>query len=224
MVIPLFQEERRITRGFEGLAQLSDLLGGRPEVLLVDDGSRDRTLALARGLAHPGDRVLAEPHRGKGGAVRAGALAARGRRVLVTDVDWSVPPTQVPLLLASPADLVLAVREGPGAVRVGEPPWRHLLGRAFNALVQATVLAGHEDTQCGCKLFRADAVPRLFAPLQTLGWSWDVEIIARAHREGLHVSEVPVAWRYEADTRLRPRRDAVAMAREVWRIRRLLVP
>jgi len=222
VVIPLYDEARRLALGLQGLSWLRRLLPDDVDAVLVDDGSRDDTLGLARQAAGPLTRVLAEPHRGKGGALRAGVLAARGERILLTDVDWSVPPPQVLRLLDHDADVVLATREGPGARRIGEPSWRHLLGRAFNRYVQSMLLAGHQDTQCGCKLLRRDAALSLFSRLQVEGWAYDVELLTLSHHLGLRVAEQPVAWRYEADSRLRPGVDALAMAREVWQIRRRL--
>ena len=151
--------------------------------------------------------------------MRAGVSRASGDRLLLSDVDWSVPPSQVPDLLAVDAEVVIATREGAGARRVGEPAFRHWIGRAFNGLVQATVLAGHEDTQCGCKLLRADVARELFAVLTVDGFAYDVELLYVANLRGHRVREVPVVWRFEADSRVRPLEDGWAMARELWRIR-----
>ncbi len=220
VVIPLYDEARRIALGLDGLDWLRRLHPGPVEAILVDDGSRDDSLALARAAEGPDTRVLARPHQGKGAALAAGVMEARADRILLVDVDWSVPPPQALLLLEHDADLVLATREGQGAHRLGEPPWRHLLGRAFNRYVQWLILAGHEDTQCGCKLLRRAAAHDLFPLLQVAGWAYDVELVAVAHHRGWTVAEQPVAWRYEADSRLRPGVDALAMAREVWGVAR----
>ena len=222
VVIPLFQEERRLATGLAGLARLAGLLAEPPELILVDDGSSDDTLALARRHAPPDAMVIEVPHRGKGAALAAGVAAARGDRILLTDVDWSVPPEEIPRLLALDADMVLATREGVGARRIGEPIWRHLVGRGFNALVRAAVLPGIQDTQCGCKLLRAGPARDLFAAQRVTGWAWDVEILALAQARGLEVREVAVAWRFEPDSRLRLLRDAPAMVRDVLRVRRAL--
>jgi glycosyltransferase involved in cell wall biosynthesis len=220
VVLPVWNEEHRLAAGLLGLAELRRHVGEEVEAVIVDDGSTDGTLAAAHAAVGPGDRVLAEPHRGKGGALRAGVMAATGDRVLLADIDWSVPPGQALLLADADADLVVATREGAGARRIGEPVWRHLLGRAFNQLVQGTVLAGHTDTQCGCKLLRRDVAHVLFERLTVEGWAYDVELLTLAHSLGFSVREVPVVWRFEADSRLRPVSDGVAMARELRRIRR----
>jgi dolichyl-phosphate beta-glucosyltransferase len=214
VVVPAWNEEHRLAAGLAGLERLRALLGD-VEAVLVDDGSTDGTLALARATAPGWVRVLAEPHRGKGGALRAGVAVTRGARVLVADVDWSVAPEAVGSLLAVDADVVCAVREGVGARRVAEPLWRHLLGRAFNRLVQETVLSGHWDTQCGFKLLRGDVARELYAALTVEGWAYDVELLTLAHLRGCSVREVPVVWRYEADSRLRPLADGLAMLRDV---------
>ncbi|MFZ5477108.1 MAG: glycosyltransferase [Myxococcota bacterium] len=219
VVLPVWNEEHRLAAGLAGLAELRRRAGTAVEAVFVDDGSTDGTLAALRREAR-GDVVLAEPHRGKGAALRAGVLAAAGDRVLLADIDWSVHPGQALLLRDVDADVVVATREGDGSRRIGEPVWRHFLGRAFNQIVQGTVLAGHTDTQCGCKLLRRDVARALFSRLTVDGWAYDVELLYLAHVEGHTVREVPVVWRYEADSRLRPWADGVAMARELWKVRR----
>lgn len=220
VVIPLFNEVHRIEAGMSGVARLRVLLQEPLELILVDDGSSDGTLAAARALAGPDTLVLAEPHRGKGGALKAGVAHATSPRVLLADVDWSVAPAYIPELLAVQGDVVLATREGSRARRIGEPPWRHWMGRAFNRGVQQLLLAGHNDTQCGFKVLDTAVAQQLFPQLLTDGWAFDVELIYLAHRAGFTVREVPVVWRYEPDSRLRPLRDSLGMARDVWRIYR----
>ncbi|MDP2307830.1 MAG: glycosyltransferase [Pseudomonadota bacterium] len=220
VVIPLYNEERRLAEGFAGVAALRARVGFPVEVVWVDDGSGDDTLHALKLAVEAGDLLLAEPHRGKGGAVRAGVARTTGDRVLLVDVDWSVPAAEVEALLAVDADLVVATREGRGARRVGEPAWRHWTGRAFNHLVQRAVLPGLEDTQCGCKLLAGPLARDLFGRMRLDGWAFDVELLALARARGCSIREVAVEWRYGADTRVRPLRDGVAMAREVWWVRR----
>lgn len=220
VIIPAYNEEARLVMAVEGFRALCSHLGERPELVLVNDGSSDTTAQLARTLIDTGDLLLDQPHRGKGGAVRAGVLAASGERLLVTDVDWSVPPEQAIRLLDQSADLVLSSREGPHAHRIGEPFWRHLLGRGFNLLVQALLLPGIRDTQCGCKLFRKSVFQEVFKRSTVDGWAWDVEIILLARQLGASITEIPVCWRYEPETRLKVPQDTLSMAIEILRIRR----
>ena len=218
VVIPVWNEARRLAEGRAGVEWLRAQLG-RVEAVWVDDGSTDGTLEALQRMAGPDDVVLAEPHRGKGAAVRAGVAATRGDRVLVTDVDWSVAAHDVGLLLEVGAPVVIAIREGAAARRVGEPLLRHWIGRAFNRVVQGLVLAGHEDTQCGCKLLDGDVARSLFAATTLDGFGYDVELLYLAHLRGHTVREVPVVWRFQPDSRVRPVRDGWAMLREVWQVR-----
>lgn len=222
VVIPLFNEERRLEAGLAGAEALRQQLDEPMELIFVDDGSTDATLDHLRDAARQDTVILAEPHRGKGGALAAGVRVARGSRVLLTDVDWSVQPAEVARLLRASGDVVLAVREGMGARRVGEPLRRHLVGRAFNLLVKSALVSGHEDTQCGCKLLRAAAARSIFERLTVEGWAFDVELVVVAHVLGLELREVPVTWCYQPDTRLVLARDGLQMARDVLHIRRRL--
>ena len=219
VVLPAYDEVSRIDGGFGGLAALRAAWPGEVHAVFVDDGSGDGTADALAARLGPDDRLLREPHRGKGGALRAGVLATDTPWVLLSDIDWSVPAREVLRLRATDADVAIAVREGPGARRLGEPLWRHLTGRAFNLLVQSVVLAGHEDTQCGFKLLRGDIARSLFARTTIDGWAIDVELLALAHAVPLRVGEVPVTWRYAPDSRVRVLADAVATAREVWAVR-----
>jgi dolichyl-phosphate beta-glucosyltransferase len=222
VVIPLYDEVRRIDAGMAGLRRLREVWPASVEAILVDDGSTDGTAdALATRLG-PDDRLVRVPHAGKGSALRHGVAASTAPRVLLTDVDWSVAPEEALRLAEVRADVAIAVREGPGAHRVGEPPWRHHVGRAFNHLVRAAVLPGYQDTQCGFKLLDGALARTLFARCTLDGWAIDVELLAHAERAGARVVPVPVTWRYAPDTRVRLWRDGWSTAREVWRVRRAL--
>jgi dolichyl-phosphate beta-glucosyltransferase len=222
VVIPLYDEVRRIGAGLDGLRRLREVWPAPVQAILVDDGSTDGTAdALAAALG-PDDRLLRAPHAGKGAALRRGVAASTGARVLLTDVDWSVAPEEALRLAEARADVAIAVREGPGARRLGEPAWRHHVGRAFNQLVRAAILPGYQDTQCGFKLLDGPLARSLFAACTLDGWAIDVELLARAERTGARVVPVPVTWRYEPDSRVRLWRDGWTTAREVWDVRRAL--
>lgn len=213
----MWNEERRVRAGLASAFSFREHYGSELEILLVDDGSTDKSPEIAATI--PGIRLLREPHRGKGGALRAGLRAARAPDVLFCDLDWSVNPQETTRLLANPGELVIAVREGHGARRLGEPLFRHLIGRGFNHLVRGLILDGHEDTQCGCKLLRGPRVKELFSSLTMEGWAFDVELLVAAHAQGIAVHEHPVVWEYQPDTRLRLGLDALAMTRDLLRIR-----
>jgi glycosyltransferase involved in cell wall biosynthesis len=224
LVIPAHNEERRLP---ETLRQVREFAAAqtRPlEVLLVDNASRDGTADLARAAAAemPYLRLLGEPVRGKGAAVRTGALAAAGDYVFFADADLSMPLEEVarflPPLLEG-ADLAIASREAAGAVRYDEPILRHLMGRAFNLLVRTTTLPGIQDTQCGFKCFTRQAAQDLFHAQRLLDWTFDVELLVLARRRGYRIVEVPIHWRYQPNSRVNPLRDSWRMLGGLWRVR-----
>ena len=191
---------------------------------MVDDGSSDGTVGVVQELAKDEPRLLVMPqaHRGKGGAVQAGMMASAAKYRFLADADFSMPVQEVERFLPpylDGADVAIGTREGPGAVRVGEPTSRHLMGRVFNGLIQGLLLPGIADSQCGFKCFSARAADALF-PRQTIdGFAFDVEILYLARREGFVLVEVPITWHYMEASKVSPLRDTGRMVREVLRIR-----
>lgn len=224
VVIPAYNEERRLETT---LLAVTSYLHGQPwdwEVRVVDDGSADATVAIATRHAESEPRVVvqSEPHRGKGGAVRAGLTAARGEFRFICDADLSMPIGELSRFLppVAPAfDVAIGSREGRLARRVGEPAYRHLMGRLFNRGVQLLVLPGIEDSQCGFKMFTASAVEAIFPHVTVDGWAFDVEVLAVARARGLRIAEVPIEWHYRAESRLSMMRDGWQMLKELIRIR-----
>ena len=195
------------------------------DIRVVDDGSTDATAAIVEQSARSDGRIVLqrEPHRGKGGAVRAGMLAAGGALRFMCDADLSMPVTELRRFLEivpSRADIAIGSREGSGARRVGEPAYRHLLGRGFNHAVRAAILPGIDDTQCGFKLFTAEAVARTFPYATISGWAFDVEVLAIARQRGLRIVELPIEWHYRDQSRVSAMRDPFGMMRDVLRIHR----
>ncbi len=225
IVVPAFNEERRLPAT---LTTVCDYLRRQPwdwELRVVDDGLEDGTASVAESAAAAESRILVqrEPHRGKGGAVKAGLMAARGEYRFTCDADLSMPLGELPRFLppiAPPFDVAIGSREGSAARRVGEPAYRHVLGRLFNYAVQRLVLPGIEDSQCGFKMFTAAAVSSIFPVVTVEGWAFDVEILAIAGAKGLRVVEVPIEWHYRSESRLAMARDGAAMMGDLLRIRR----
>lgn len=223
VVIPAYNEEGRLPGT---LRQVLSYLASQAltfEILAVDDGSTDRTSELVKQLAARDERVrlLCLPHRGKGAAVRAGMLAAEGEQVLFCDADLSHPVeelTRLPALLDG-AQIAIASREGSGARRIDEPFYRHLMGRAFNALVRLLAVPGIQDTQCGLKCFTRAAAQELFRRQTIESFGFDVEILFLARKLGYRVVEVPVTWRHVPASRVDPLRDTFRMLRDVLRVR-----
>lgn len=224
IVIPAYNEETRLATT---LTAISSFLEQQPwlwEIRVVDDGSADGTVAIARSFASNDSRIVvqAEPHRGKGGAVKAGLLAAVGDYRFICDADLSMPIPEVARFLPPVLphfDVAIGSREGAGARRVGEPHYRHVMGRLFNACVQRLALPGIEDSQCGFKMFTADAVQRIFPLVSIDGWAFDVEVLTVARAQGMTVVEVPIEWHYRDQSQLSMWRDGFGMMRELLRIR-----
>ncbi len=224
VVIPAYNEEARLPTT---LSRVLGYLQHQPytwEVLVVDNGSTDRTSDIVRGLAEgqPRLRLLREERRGKGLAVRKGLLAARGEYRFICDADLSMPIEHIQRFLPpelEQVDIAIGSREAPGAVRYGEPAYRHWLGRVFNWLVRLLAVPGFHDTQCGFKCFRAAAAEDLFSLQRLDGWTFDVEVLFLALRRGYRVVEIGVPWYFEPGSRVHPLRDSVTMLLDLFRIR-----
>lgn len=225
VVIPAHNEETRLPHTLE---QVFAFLKSQPyaaEVIVVENGSADRTFEVAQEFAsrHPGLRVIRETLPGKGRAVRRGMLEAQGEYRFMCDADLSMSIDQINSFLPPAiqnADIAIGSREAPGAVRCDEPLYRHLGGRVINYTIRALILPGLQDTQCGFKRFTAAAAEQVF-PRQTLaGWSFDIELLYLARRLGLSIREVPIRWRFDPETKLSAVQDALRMVRDIFIIHR----
>jgi glycosyltransferase involved in cell wall biosynthesis len=236
VVLPAYNEADAITKS---LVKIEEFLASQDypwEVLIVNDGSTDKTAANVEALSSekPNFRLINIEHKGKSFAVRAGMLLASGDYILVTDADLAVPISEVKRFLLWAAehgnDLVFASREGKGAQRIGEPYYRHLIGRIFNTLVQIILLPGIQDTQCGFRLFTRRAAQELFPKLLVYGenmpiikkpffGAFEAEVLFLAKRMGYSIKELPVVWTYSATRRLNFFENSYKMLRDVIKIR-----
>jgi dolichyl-phosphate beta-glucosyltransferase len=228
IVIPAYNEERRLGPSLDRIAAYCAARGLDHEIVVVDDGSTDRTAELVSAHPAPGLRLLRQPaNRGKGAALRAGVAASAGERVLVTDADLSAPIAELERLeprLDAGADLVLGSRAAPGARLVQRQPlYRELMGKTFNRVVRLLGVHGLADTQCGFKLLTGAAARDLFPRLTVDRFAYDVELVWLARRRGFRVEEVGVEWSDSGDSRVHALRDSAAMLRDVigmrWRHR-----
>lgn len=228
IVVPAYNEEKRLGPSLE---KIRGYLAAKPyaaEIIVVDDGSTDRTADIA-GAALEGRlpcRVLRRvKNRGKGFSVREGVLAAGGQVILFTDADLSTPIEELDKFiqrLEEGFDIVIGSRALPGCdIRVPQAAPRQALGKFFNRLVRLFVLKGCLDTQCGFKMFRRAAAIDVFSRLRTRGFAFDVELLVLAGKLGYRVGEVPVIWCNSPPSRVRIFRSSWQMLRELWRIRRL---
>jgi glycosyltransferase involved in cell wall biosynthesis len=229
IIIPAFNEERRL---LPTLGRLHAHLWQRPltyEILVVDDGSRDKTCEVVQAAQRllPSITLLRQsPNRGKGAAVRRGMLAARGWIRVMWDADCSMPPEELPRLLApilaGRADIAIGSRYAEGARTVKQPPYRVLWSRLCNKLIQRWLVPRVLDTQCGFKAFTARAAQNLFGSATIDGWAFDLEILALARRRGITIEEVGVAWKDDARSHVNPLTDFWKVIREALTIRRNL--
>jgi dolichyl-phosphate beta-glucosyltransferase len=235
LVIPAYNEERRLPDTLDAVLQYLDAQPFDFEVIVADDGSTDRTAAIVqqRTVERVDVHLLQLDHRGKGFAVRAGALAARGAFVLLCDADLAVPIeewTKLHHCFGTGYHVVIGSREGQGARRLGEPWYRHVMGRVFNRVVQLVALRGIQDTQCGFKAFRREACQRIFSNVHLYGdnarpvqgaavTAFDVEALFLARKYGYRIKEVPVIWRYGEETKVDPIKDSWRNFGDVLRVR-----
>lgn len=223
IIIPAYNEEQRLPRSLDQIVSWMQTVSYSVEVLVVENSSQDRTTAVAEAYAsqHSNIRVL-HSAKGKGVAVREGIMRGQGEYFFICDADLSMPIAEVekflpPQLLA--ADVVIGSREAPGAVRYDEPEYRHIMGRVFNLIVRVLAIPGFHDTQCGFKLFQRDWARSVFARQTIDGWSFDVEALYIAIKDGARVAEVPIHWYFDDDSRVDPIRDTWKMFWDVFRIR-----
>ncbi len=219
IVVPAYNEAARLPSSLVPICEYLERRGARRwEVIVVDDGSRDRTVEVAeQGLVALGGRgrVLRHPsNRGKGAAVRTGMLAARGDLVLFTDADLSTPIEEIEKLeraLAAGAEIAIGSRAVDRRMVERRQPWaRDMMGRLFNLVVRLYAVRGIKDTQCGFKLFTREAARTIFERTRIDGFGFDVEVLALAQWLGVPIAEVPVRWINNTDTRVRLAQGAKA--------------
>jgi dolichyl-phosphate beta-glucosyltransferase len=234
IVIPVYNEEHRIGRSLLDLVTFFEQHHINAEIIVVDDGSIDATATVIQEFASNQCHVvpLTVPHSGKAGAVLAGFRIAQGPIVGFADADMATPLDtwfQCRDALTAGAGVAIASREGIGANRLGEPLYRHVMGRAFNLLVRALLLPGVDDTQCGFKFFTREAIetilPRCILyrdpnPITVPRVSaFDVELLFIARKHGFRIAVVPITWTYGTHSKVNPITDTLQNVRDVILVR-----
>ena len=226
IVVPAYNEVLRLPRTLEGMREYLDASDEEYEVIVVDDGSSDGTAARAEqyGQAWPELTVLRLPlNAGKGAAVRAGMLRARGEHRAFTDADLSAPLDELPRLrarLVGDCHIAIGSRGLPDSdIQIHQPWRREFAGRTYNRLLRLLVLPGIRDSQCGLKAFTDIAAVTCFTPLHTMRFGFDAEVLVRARRKGWSIAEVPVRWRHVEESRVSGGRDAARMLLDLVALR-----
>jgi dolichyl-phosphate beta-glucosyltransferase len=221
VVIPAYNEEERLKKHIPDIRK--HLVGRAFEIIVANDGSKDETSRVAREL---GATVIdLNPNRGKGGAVKAGMLAAQGRYVLFTDADQSTPISEADKLLAkleAGYDVAIGSRSIPGAEVEQPQAWyRALAGKLFGIGTKLLCIRGVYDTQCGFKAMKREVAQRVFPQVTSNTAIFDIEMLVVATREGYRIAELPVHWVHDPDTRIPYNlRRALRIWGELFRIRR----
>jgi dolichyl-phosphate beta-glucosyltransferase len=233
IVMPAFNEEARLPRGLEDVIAFAATVPQDVEIVVVDDGSGDRTADIVRtrrdGMLRGNVTVRLEQHQrqqGKGAAIRTGCLAARGDYVFCIDADLATPPEEITKLLEALRDgapIAIGSRIQPDGsdMRASQPLQRRLVGRMFTAMRKLLrVLPDIDDTQCPMKGFRQDVAADVFPRQRLRGWIFDAEVLYIARMLGYGIVTRPVVWRHVDGSRLRVRpTQAFEVARDLIRLR-----
>lgn len=227
IVIPAFNEAKRLPLFLERVIAYCQASERTCEVIVVDDGSRDRTFDVAMSFAQrfAGLSVIrVRRNRGKGYAVKRGLFKARGRVCLFMDADGSTGPEEIDKniheLLAGGYDIFVGSRVLSAADQVLRVKWyRKLIGKAFNFLVQALLFQRIKDTQCGFKMFKKEVVKPLFSRSYLRGFGFDIEILYLAHKMGYKVKEGPVSWHHVGGSKVNLAVDSLKMFLNILQIR-----
>ena len=226
IVIPAFNEEARIGGALEAVVACIRQRGWSAEVVVVDDGSRDKTAEIVQAFAAkaPEVRMLQNPgNRGKGYSVRNGILHSLGEVVMFTDADLSSPIEEADGLfaaIAAGADIAIGSRWLESSRQtIRQPFYRQFFGRCFNGVTRFIMGLPYADTQCGFKAITRAAAQTVFQ-LQTIErWGFDPEILFIARKRGYRVQEVPVSWAHDERTRISYLKDGTRMLQDIAIVR-----
>ncbi len=228
VVIPAYDEEKRIDECLRRVTAFLSLKDWEWEVIVSSDGSVDKTEEIVRSYIEKRTdgrlKYISAPHAGKGAAARRGILAAEGNFILLTDADLSAPIKEVDKLVSAlegGCDIAIgsrAIREK--GCDVQQSPKRWLAGRIFNILVRTIVIKGFKDTQCGFKCFKKE-VAHTLSRAQTLDtFCFDIELLCLAKKMGCKVKEVPVMWKEALFSKVNLVKDSISMLKELFYLRK----
>jgi dolichyl-phosphate beta-glucosyltransferase len=223
IVVPAYNEEKSIKNTLKKINSYCRKRFKKYEMIVVDDGSKDKTALKASQLKNKHVKVLVNPkNRGKGFSVRRGLLEANYPLVMFTDSDLATPIEELDKLLKETpeTDIVIASRNLPNSkIIVKQPFHRRVLGRLFSLIVRLATGLKFKDTQCGFKIFKTKAAKAIAERMTIDRFSFDVEMLIIARRKGFSVKEVPVIWINDEDSRVNALRDSARMFSDIVKIR-----
>jgi dolichyl-phosphate beta-glucosyltransferase len=225
IIIPSYNEELRLPATLERIAEYLETAGLKAEVLVVDDGSKDGTAAVAEyfRIKMPTLRVLSNGvNRGKGYSVRHGMQEARGRIALFTDADLSAPIEEAGKLIDALETFDVAIGSRAmdrSLISVRESPFREFAGIIFNKIVRIILWLPFVDTQCGFKAFRRQRCAVIFEQQRIERFGFDPELLYLARHHGLRAVEIPVRWGHSPATKVSLLRDSIQMFMDVFTVR-----
>jgi len=233
IVVPAYEESKKIARDVEEAAAFLESHHFAGEIIVVDDGSKDNTAEVARNVTVPPGVELKvvgnEAHRGKGRAVRKGIEQSTGEYVMFADSGCCVPYEDtlrgMDLLKSDECDIAHGSRKMRGChIEKPQSLYRRICSKMFHWLVihDMKIPAEFTDTQCGFKIYKGDVARHLYGECITDGFTFDIEIIMRAQREGYRIKEFPIDWTCDRDSRLSPTRSSWSVLSELLTIRRTL--
>lgn len=224
LVIPVFNEEKRIKKGITHAIIYLSKQSYTWEIIIIDDGSKDKTLKLAKSLLkNYRHSIFTHPkNQGKGAAIRDGMLLAKGNYLVFSDIDFSTPITELPKLIHTlkNCDVAIGVRRHPKSqVLVHQPKLRELLGQVFTLLTNVIATPGIYDVTCGFKGFQKSAAKKIFSAGKINAWAFDAENLFLARKYGFKIVQVPVVWADNSATKVKMMKDGVMAFADLTKIR-----
>jgi len=227
VIVPVYNEEKRLDLPLPGAIHYLQSHFSNWEIIYSDDGSTDgtyeRLLQIQKDFPHVFVIVKELENRGKGNAVCQGIKIARGNIVLFSDADFSTPIEETQKLLEKMAegyDIVIGSRGLPDSnVEIHQSWARETMGKIFNLIIRTLLPVSFQDTQCGFKMFRTDAIRKIVPRLTISGFAFDVELLIAAETNQLKIAELPVTWRNVRDSKVHPIRNSLEMLKDVLAIR-----
>lgn len=228
IIIPAYNEEKRIGLTLSMIGGFLKTKSYDYEVILVDDGSDDKTVLQAQNSELSKTNKLRiiknDVNKGKGFSVRNGILNSSGEFVLFSDADLSTPIGETDKLFShikKGYDIVIGSRSIAGSdVLVRQPFYREKMGRIFNFLVNRLLISGFNDTQCGFKLFKGSIVREIGKELTIDGFCFDVEMLYLAKRKGCRIAEVGIVWENSIQSKVRVINSSLSMFMDLLKIKR----